>query len=176
MEYIRTHQKTESLQIQQNNDRQRVPNEDARNTNGPQRQARQNQLAKCPNSTLCSKEKLAWVHTSEIYRVLELVCSSRRMFPFHRGKAFVDSQCRTGKKHGGFPETNGFSSCQKHPPLQNLPLRVRQVASGSGSSQPSRRRPGGSTLGKPQKPGIARAQESRGRSQKLRVGSSCSPL
>ena len=44
--------------------------------------------------------------------------------------------------------------------------------SGSGSLQHrflkaiQERRPGGSTLGKPQKPGVARAQESRGRSQK----------
>ena len=36
--------------------------------------------------------------------------------------------------------------------------------------------PDGSTLGKPQKPGIARAQESQGRSQKLRVRSTCLPL
>ena len=86
MEYIPTHQKTESSQIQQDNDRYRVPNKDAPNTNG-QHQAHQNQLAKCPNSTLCSqsslsirhmcqkqlakcpdstlcsKEKCAWVHT-----------------------------------------------------------------------------------------------------------------
>ena len=109
MEYILTHQKTESSQIQQDNDRYRVPNKDTPNTKGPQCQARQNQLAKCPNSTLCSKEKLARVHTSGTYRVLELVCSSRRMF--HRGKAYVDSQCRAEEKQRRFPETNGFSSC-----------------------------------------------------------------
>ena len=34
MEYIPTHQKTESSQIQQDNDRYRVPNKDAPNTNG----------------------------------------------------------------------------------------------------------------------------------------------
>ena len=84
MEYISTHQKTESSQIQQDNDQYRVPNKDAPNTNGPQCQARQNQLAKCPNGTLRSNEKLAWVPTSGTYWVLELVSSSRRMFPFHR--------------------------------------------------------------------------------------------
>ena len=50
MECIPTHQKTESSQIQQDNDRYRVPNKDAPNTNG-QHQAHQNQLAKCPSDT-----------------------------------------------------------------------------------------------------------------------------
>ena len=121
MEYISTHQKTESSQIQQDNDQYRVPNKDAPNTHGPQHQARQNQPAKCPNGTLRSNEKLAWVPTSGTYRVLELVSSSRRMFPFHRRKAYVDSQCRAEKKQGGFPETNGFSSCYKRPPLPRHP-------------------------------------------------------
>ena len=54
------------------------------------------------------------MHTSEIYRVLELVCSSRRMFPFHRGKAFVDPET--------LPEVTGTSrgQCQQEVNKMNL--------------------------------------------------------
>ena len=65
--------------------------------------SRVNQLAKCPNTTLCSEEKFARVHARRwTYLVLELGSSSRCIFPFHQGKVFVGSQWRAGEKQGGY--------------------------------------------------------------------------
>ena len=133
MEYTLTHQKTELSQILQDDNPNGVPNKHFANTKGPRRQTHtrtnwknaqmtlsahkrsstldtcQNQLAKCPNSTLCSQMVLNGRQTSEpiskmpkqhfmlkrevcpgahrwTYLILELVSSSRGMFPFHQGK------------------------------------------------------------------------------------------
>ena len=92
MEYTLTQQKTELSQILQEDNQYGVANKHFLNTNGPRRQTHtrtngqdaqialyaqkqpsmagrhQNQLAKCPNSTLGSKEKFARVHTSGLTR------------------------------------------------------------------------------------------------------------
>ena len=51
----------------------------------------QKQLAKCPDSTLCSKEKCAWGHTVDLL-CLRAVSMPRCVFPFQKGRALVDSQ------------------------------------------------------------------------------------
>ena len=57
----------------------------------------QKQLAKCPDSTLCSKEKCVWGHTVDLL-CLRAVSMPRCEFPFQKGRALVDSQWWAGEK------------------------------------------------------------------------------
>ena len=93
MEYTLTHQKTELSQILQDDNRYGVPNKHFPNTKRPQCQTHvgtnwQNaQIAprahkwsstlKCPNSTSCSEEKFAQVHTGR------LSLGACQLFPMH---------------------------------------------------------------------------------------------
>ena len=116
----------------------------------------QNQLAKCPNRTSCSKEKFAGRTPVDL-----LGLGARQLF---RGqlsvpprKAYVGSQCRAGEKQGGAPK-------QMVPAApRNIPLNPPLGAS-KPLQQAPRSHPGGVSsrqrlcLENPGEPDIARAQ------------------
>ena len=164
-------------------DRYGVPNKHFPNTNGPRHQnqlakrptalrahkwsstsdTRQNQLAKCPIELRAQKTSLPGKHRWT-YSVLELVSLSRCMFPFHQGKAYVDSQCRAGEKQGESPKHVVSAAARSVPPKP--PLGASEPRAAAPHSHP-----GASSWrlcsGKPREPDVARVQQPQVESQKL---------
>ena len=64
----------------------------------------QNQLAKCPNITSCSKEKSARVHTGGLTRSWSSSAHPDACFHSTKEKRYVGSQRRAGEKQGGSPK------------------------------------------------------------------------
>ena len=54
------------------------------------------------------------------YLVLELVSSSRCMFPFHEGKVYIDSHCQAVEKQGGSLKEMVLAAARNIPPSPSL--------------------------------------------------------
>ena len=115
----------------------------------------QNQLAKCPNSTLSSKEYFPRCIPVDL--VLELVSSSRCRFPFHQGKALSWQPVPSRGETGRILETNGFGSCQERPP-KSLPQGQLVGSSRLLATIPAQHHGRHSTLENPREAGITRMQ------------------
>ena len=106
----------------------------------------QNQMAELPNDLKCwptalsvrltsepigKMPKYHFVLKGEVCRgarkcnnfVLELVSSSRCIFPFHQGKVFVGSQWRAGEKQGGY-----LKQMVSTTPLRHLDMGYQYLA------------------------------------------------
>ena len=91
---------------------------------------------KRPNSTLCPKEKFAGVHTGGLTGS-PVLSSSRRMFPFHQGKASAGSQCQAGETRGWSLRQVVEAAAQNMPP--SPPLRASEPPASGPSQHPGQR-------------------------------------
>ena len=82
----------------------------------------QNQLQRCPNSTLCSKEKCAWVHTGRL--TLSWGCQHAQMcVSIPKRKSISWQPVMSRGEIGRNPKTNGFGSCRDVAKCVSLPHR-----------------------------------------------------
>ena len=82
----------------------------------------QKQLEKCPDSTLCSKEKCAWVHTGRL--TLSWGCQHAQMcVSIPKRKSISWQPVMSRGEIGRNPKTNGFGSCRDVAKCVSLPHR-----------------------------------------------------
>ena len=105
--YTLTHQKTELSEILQEDDQYSVPT-NASPSQTVSTPTRQSGLAKCPESTSCSKEKFACGAHRWTYLVLEVASASGCIFKFCQGEVLSWQPLLTRGKTGRIPETSGF--------------------------------------------------------------------
>ena len=124
----------------------------------------QNHWQRCPNSTSCSKEKLAVCSPTNVlgHGARQLVQMHDSIPPRRRVRC---SQCWAGERQGDSPPKNGLSSSWEHCPKP--PAWEQWLLEGFPASHHG----GSSALGKAQEPGIARAQPHAGAKNSPKVGS-----